>query len=119
MSNATVDNGRQAILKPVEVADFGVSFVKFAIVWLLSAVMNVGLIVVGLMIFGILGLFAGPPTDTGDMAVEEKTEVEDVEKNPDLTNTDIGLDDTLTTQYNVDRIEEVSVPGRVDPSAPV
>lgn len=43
--------------------------------------------------------------------------VEDSEKQPDLTNTDLGLDDTLTTQYNVDRIEELSVAGQVDPDA--
>ena len=38
---------------------------------------------------------------------------------PDLTNTDIGLDDTQQTNFNVDRIEEVSVPGPVDPTAAV
>src|SRR5207245_2486085 len=31
----------------------------------------------------------------------------------DLTNTDLGLDGGMPPNYNVDRIEEVSVPGRL------
>jgi hypothetical protein len=34
----------------------------------------------------------------------------------DLTNTDIGIDDKVQTNYFVDRIEDVSVPGPVDPT---
>ncbi len=45
--------------------------------------------------------------------------VEVPQKEPDLTNTEIGLDDTLETNYNVDRKDDVSVPGPVDPTAAV
>ena len=51
--------------------------------------------------------------------VAQKNEVEDVQKDTDLTSTDIGLDSTVPLNYNVDRIEEVSVPGPVDPTAAV
>jgi hypothetical protein len=37
----------------------------------------------------------------------------------DLTQTDIGIDASLRTNYNVDRMEEVAVPGAVDPRAPI
>jgi len=119
MASDTVDNGRRALVKPPEIDNFGVSFVKFALVWILSAFVNVGIIGVGLVLFALIGLF-GPRADAGPTQEQsEITEVEDVEKQPDLTNTDLGVDDSLTTQYPVDRIEDISVPGRVDPSAPV
>ncbi len=37
----------------------------------------------------------------------------------DLTNTDLGLDDRVELNYFTDRIEEVRVDGKVDPSAPI
>jgi tetratricopeptide (TPR) repeat protein len=40
-------------------------------------------------------------------------------KERDLTNVDIGIDSSLPTNYNVDRIEEISVPGPVDPNTPI
>jgi hypothetical protein len=46
--------------------------------------------------------------------IQQTTEVEDTPKEFDLTNEDIGLDSSVPLNYNVDRIEEVSVPGPVD-----
>src|SRR3989442_524598 len=45
---------------------------------------------------------------------DNKVEDENKEKDPDLTNTDIGLDSDQPTNFDNDRIEEVSVPGMVN-----
>jgi hypothetical protein len=37
----------------------------------------------------------------------------------DLAQSEIGIDDAVASNFNVDRIEDVSVPGPVDPMAPV
>lgn len=96
----------------------GVSLSRFLIVWLTSAVMNITII------GGAAGLFwfidratARPPIVEPE--VKPNAEIEDNQKEVDLTNTDIGLDSTVPLNYNVDRIEEVSVPGPVDPTAAV
>jgi hypothetical protein len=114
------DNGRNVGPRPIVVTptleNHGVTLTKFIIVWALSAIINVGVIVVGFILLSLIGLLAPAPAEAAEVAAT--TEVEDIDKQPDLTNTDVGLDDTLSTQYNVDRIEDVSVPGKVDPAAP-
>ena len=68
----------------------------------------------------LFSLIAGAPaqeSDAGEVVTE--TKVEEQKPEPDLTNTDLGIDDTMQTNYNVDRIEDVSVPGPVDPTSPV
>jgi len=57
---------------------------------------------------------AGEIQTTSEVADEEKPE-----KELDLTNTDIGEDSTKQINFNVDRIEEVSVPGEVKPTEAV
>jgi hypothetical protein len=119
-SNAP-DNGRDSGPRPIihapVIENYGVSLGKFILVYSLSAVLNIGLLLFGLLVFALLGLTGARAEDIGE--VVPTTEVEELEKQPDLTNTDIGLDDTLQTNYNIDRIEDVSVPGKVDPTAPV
>lgn len=51
--------------------------------------------------------------------LDEPTKVEESEPEPDLTVTDIGNDIEVPTQYNVDRKDEMSVPGPEDPSQTV
>jgi hypothetical protein len=51
------------------------------------------------------------------MTIESK--VEDKPEDANLTNEDIGLNPDLPTNYDVDRIENVSVPGPVDVNAAV
>ncbi len=51
--------------------------------------------------------------------MQTTTQVEETPKEFDLTNTDLGNDDQVQLNYNVDRIEEVSVPGAVDPTQAV
>ena len=51
--------------------------------------------------------------------LDEPTKIEESEPEPDLTVTDIGNDIEVPTQYNVDRKDEMSVPGPEDPSQSV
>jgi hypothetical protein len=49
----------------------------------------------------------------------QETQVEEQDNKADLTDPDIGINPDVPLNYNVDRIEEVSVPGPVDPSQSV
>jgi hypothetical protein len=72
----------------------------------------------GVVIFGFvfasmfLSIFQLHATTDATTEVVETT-VEDNSTAPNLENDEIGLDPTVQTNYNVDRIEEVSVPGPV------
>ncbi|MGL4554965.1 MAG: hypothetical protein ACRC33_27680, partial [Gemmataceae bacterium] len=106
----------RAIINAPKWNNEGVSLGRFVVVWLTSAVMNI--VVIG----GVATLFyyidratARPPEVQPEVA--QKNEIEDTPKDTDLTSTDIGLDSTVPLNYNVDRIEEVAVPGPVDPTA--
>jgi len=60
--------------------------------------------------------------DTGEKPtadVEERTVVAPKEEEPDLTLTDVGDNPEVPTNYNVDRKDEQSIPGPVDPVADV
>jgi hypothetical protein len=55
-----------------------------------------------------------------DADVESETKIEEPQKEEaDLTNQDIGLDSSVPTNYRVDNLQEVSVPGPNDPTAAV
>lgn len=52
--------------------------------------------------------------------VEGETKIEEQQKDePDLTNTDLGNDSSIQTNYDVTRLADISVPGTVDPTASV
>src|SRR6516162_10942530 len=116
MSTSPADNGRRKVVVAPNVADrSGINWLRAVPVWVTSAVVHgVMLVAFSLITFG-----SASADDAGKTKVVQTTEVEEAQKEPDLTNTDIGLDDTLQTNFNVDRIEEVSVPGPVDPTAAV
>lgn len=84
--------------------------------WLASAVIHT-LILIGMFVFAGFGGSdsATPPEDT---LVEVKADDADAEKQ-NFENTDVGLDPEKQTNYNIDRIEEVSVPGPLRPDEPV
>ena len=63
-----------------------------------------------------MGSAGAVPNDVVSQAVVES---EQKEKEPDLTNEEIGLDSSVPTNFNVDRIDEVSVPGMVSPTEAV
>jgi hypothetical protein len=115
--NPTADNGRRQIVVAPHMTNTGVTLAKFLFTWLASALINVAML--GCLFVVLTILNRAMANDGSPVEVQEVTEVEDQEKDPDLSNTDLGLDDKLTTQYNLDRLDEVSVPGKVDASAAV
>src|SRR3954454_13072112 len=117
MSNAlpAAENGRRRIVTVPRYGESSVSFAKFLVVWMASAGINGALLLVGFLVASLFGLASA--ADVEQAEVTATAEVEDVDRQPDLTNTDLGLDDQIQLNYNVDRIEEVSVPGKVDPNA--
>jgi hypothetical protein len=105
------------VTEPTIGATTSVSLLKAIPVWFGSAAIHVVLILaLGILLWLIGYGQAGPPTDT---EVIETDVAENNEPELDLTNPDIGLDSTLPTNLNLDRIEEVTVPGEVNPTEAV
>jgi hypothetical protein len=74
------------------------------------------IVLVLLIFFGMVSP-AAPPQEQEQVIYE--TKIEEETKQADLTNEDIGLDPEVPLNYNVTRIEEVSVPGPVNPTEAV
>jgi hypothetical protein len=96
----------------------GVSFLQFVLVSICSGVINSTVIGGMVLLFLFIDAATARPTEQ-QPEIEQKNEVEDVPEEKDLTSTDIGLDSSVPLNYNVDNIQEVSVPGPVDPTAAV
>lgn len=114
---ATADNGRRAVV--VTAPTYGQS--NLGLLRVLTVTM--GSILINSTLFGlaaVLGSFiTGAQAQSNAQAeVVAETKVEEPKAEPDVTNTDLGIDDTITTNYDVDRKEDVSVPGLVDPTSP-
>src|SRR5438128_530602 len=81
--------------------------------WFVSLALHV------VLLGGFAGIgFAFGPKDTGakenvDTAIDTKMDEEEKDKN--FENPDIGLDPNLPTNYNIDRIEDHSIPGPLKP----
>jgi hypothetical protein len=88
---------------------------SFSVVWaLLAAVISAGAHVLLILILMNLDVGNANAVPTGEINNATVIEEETQEKDTDLTSTDIGLDSDVPTNFNVDRIEEVSVPGMVN-----
>jgi hypothetical protein len=110
------DVRRKVVVAPRQVTTSpGVDFlVKFIPAWILSMLLNGGIL--------LLFYFVTLPSATGDdgkleARLDQKQVLEEADKQPDLTLTDIGLDPSSSTQYEVDKIDTISVPGDPDPTA--
>jgi hypothetical protein len=116
-STAVANNGRRQILVAPTV-EGGNLLLKFIPIWIGSAVINVSLIAGAYLLFQFIVARnpVDPPTEAEVVAT---TEVEENTPEKDLTNEDMGIDSETPLNYNVDRIENVSVPGKVDPTASV
>src|SRR4051794_37986174 len=111
MSNAA----KKLIVAP-QVGHEGVTLTRYITVGLGSAVFNSTMLGLVALVFWLLG---GLRAEEAPPPPAQVTEVEEPPRDFDLTNTDVGLDDSVQLNFNVDRIEDVSVPGPVDPTAPV
>jgi hypothetical protein len=111
---------RKVVVAPVvdHGGDRGQKIVWAMLAALISLVTHAGLIFLIMQI----DIGSGNATPTGEIRTEQQTKVEDEntkETEPDLTQVDIGIDPMKDTNYNLDRIEEVSVPGQVNPTEAV
>lgn len=109
------DNRRKVVVVPM-LAPGG----QLNVVWaLLAGLISVGAHALLIFLFMLLPMGSANANPSGEIKTETVVEDEQKEKEPDLTNTDIGLDSDVPTNFNVDRIEEVSVPGMVNPTESV
>jgi hypothetical protein len=115
MSTNTENGRRRVVVAPV-IGSGGIHWAWVIPIWIASAVINLALLGLAFLVFSLLD--ARGATDDSQVEVVTTTQVDDVQKEPDLTNTDIGIDDSVATNFNVDKIDDVSVPGMVDPTAP-
>src|SRR6516225_10082023 len=114
------DNGRQAgaaLIRhtPLQGDDEGVDLRRLIPAWIISGVIHVVLLSL-LLLFTIGDTFGSVGTENA--VVESSVDDKDA-KDANLENDDIGNDPDLPTNYNVDRIEEVSVPGPINPNEAV
>jgi hypothetical protein len=118
MSNASTPalarTSRPVVTAPTLGTTRGTSLSLQIPVWIASVVIHAaigGLFVAILMLSGLFGKIRANNVEVPRTS-EQVTKIE--EKEPDLTNTDTGTDSELPTQFNVERIEDVSVPGPVN-----
>ena len=111
--NTNAAPGRRYIVAPT-VGQYGPSVGKVAVVWVASGLIYGLISVVAFLLFqnfGRVGVSEVQPE------VENTNEVATETKEYDLTNTDLGNDDNAALAYQVDKLDTVSVPGEVDPTA--
>ena len=109
---------RKMIVAPKVGAGGFLTFLKYFSVFVISGMLHVGMLVAFYFIMAYIGLNRAH-ADDNNVEVAVVTQVEEDTHDTDLSNIDIGSDPTLQLNYNVDRIEDVSVPGPVDPTAAV
>src|SRR5262249_21282053 len=83
--------------------------------WIISGVVHV--IILSLFLF--VGFNTAPAESQRDTAVLQTNVDKDEAEKANLDNEDIGMDPSELLNYNVTRIEEVSVPGMVNPNEAV
>ncbi|HEY7155572.1 MAG TPA: prenyltransferase/squalene oxidase repeat-containing protein [Gemmataceae bacterium] len=112
MSTNPTDNGRRkVVVVPAAVNGEGVNWLRIIPVWFASAVVHGAIVVLAYVLFSLL---SGLQVAAAEEEAVTTTQVEDQKQDQDLTNTDLGMDDTEQYNLNVDRIEDVTVPGQVD-----
>jgi hypothetical protein len=90
------------------------------LVWaMLAAVISLGMHAALIFLIMQIDLSYGAAAPTGKINTTTQVDEEQEKDQPDLTNIDIGIDPKEQTNFNVDRIEEVSVPGMVNPTEAV
>jgi hypothetical protein len=100
---------------PLQGDDDGIDLRRLIPAWLISGVIHVLLLSL-LLLFSIGDTFGSMGTENA--VVESGIDDKDA-KDVNLENDDVGNDPDLPTNYNVDRIEEVSVPGPINPNEAV
>ncbi len=112
---APQDKRRKVVVAPTVPTEGKVNL----LVALLAAVVSVGAHVLLILLMMTIGLGTAAALPTGEVKSETVVEDRKEEKDADLTQDDVGLDPSVPTNFNVDRLEEVSVPGMVNPTEAV
>jgi hypothetical protein len=114
MANATTTNNRPAVIRQKLSPTSATTFLRLLPAWIISGVLHV-------IIIGLFLLVTVTSSASDQVVVDEviSSEVEEAPPKEDLTNTDLGIDAEVPTNYDVARIEEVSVPGPALPNEPV
>lgn len=98
---------------PLQGEDEGIDLRRLLPAWIISGVIHVAFLSLMLLVqFNNTGTASGSETSVIESSVTDDKDAMD--KN--LENDEIGNDPDLPTNYNVDRIEENSVPGPVNPN---
>jgi hypothetical protein len=108
MANPANDEPRKKITAPVLQRE------KLNLMWgaMASVVSILAHVILAILVLFInVDVNAAPAGEVGTTVLEEA----DDSKQLDLTNIDVGIDSKVELNYNVDRIEDVSVPGMVNP----
>src|SRR6185437_6672955 len=117
MSTNPANNGRRkVVVAPTVGGSPSISLMRAIGVPIAAFVVHVAVGLVGFFLFALLANARDATANTGEEEVQATTQVENTPKEFDLTNTDLGMDDQVQLNYNVDRIEDTSVPGAVDPT---
>jgi hypothetical protein len=112
-----VEAKRVVVTVPTVGATRSVSLLKAVPIWFGSAAIHIILILALGILLWLVGY--GQATPALDTEVIETDVTEAETPDIDLTNTDIGIDSTVLNNLNLDRIEEVTVPGEVNPTEAV
>jgi hypothetical protein len=114
-TNNVAAPGRRSIVAP-HLVNHGPSLGKFLAVCGASVCINGTVLGLMMLVAFLLGITVTTEVRGETPDIEQKTEVEETPKEYDLTNEDLGQDSSLQSNFNYDRIEEVTVPGKVDPT---
>src|ERR687886_695069 len=107
MATPQPENGRRQgrVVQVPVIARGDVDLARIIPIWVASAAIHAVLLGALWLLLASLGsTTAASPQDT---TVEQTTDLEPPQKEPDLTSTDIGLDPDLPTNFNLDRLDEV------------
>lgn len=111
-SNSQPTNHRPAVIRQTTTGDARGSFLLRVIP---ASILSLTLHAVMGVLFWLVTVGVGT-AEIGLLDEIIESQVEDAPAKEDLTNTDLGMDTEVATNYDKERIEEVSVPGPVLPN---
>src|SRR5262245_25438061 len=115
--HSAVHSAAGPVIRPTPLSESGetIGWLRILPLWILSALIHAVIVFLFLVVTGVLS-FLGSPAEAGaSEPVTINTQVEEQPKDFDLTNPDRGIDPTVPLNYDVARIDKVSVPGAVNP----
>ncbi len=112
MSSSSSDAGRRVVVAPT--TDNTTRF-RIIPIWIASTLVHGAVLGLAALLFMVLNTVHGAASASDEERVTTTTQVED-DKEIDITKTDLGDDERFLNANNLDRIEDVTVPGVMDPT---